>query len=139
MAYESGSGSGNNYGTGAVTFKGLSSRADRQNFKVYDFECAKQDLINRLSIRKGERVENPEFGTIIYDSLFEPFTESLREAIVEDVTDNLNADSRISAEEILVTEADHGIAIQATLRYVPLDITEKLAFQFDENSLIRLS
>ena len=139
MAYESGSGSGNNYGTGAVTFKGFSSRADRQNFKVYDFECAKQDLINRLSIRKGERVENPEFGTILYDSLFEPFTESLREAIVEDVTDNLNADSRISAEEILVTEADHGIAIQATLRYVPLDITEKLAFQFDENSLIRLS
>ena len=139
MAYESGSGSGNNYGTGAVTFKGFSSRADRQNFKVYDFECAKQDLINRLSIRKGERVENPEFGTIIYDSLFEPFTESLREAIVEDVTDNLNADSRIFAEEILVTEADHGIAIQATLRYVPLDITEKLAFQFDENSLIRLS
>ena len=139
MAYESGSGSGNNYGTGAVTFKGFSSRADRQNFKVYDFECAKQDLINRLSIRKGERVENPEFGTIIYDSLFEPFTESLREAIVEDVTDNLNADSRISAEEILVTEADHGIAIQATLRYVPLDITEKLAFQVDENSLIRLS
>ena len=139
MAYESGSGSGNNYGTGAVTFKGFSSRADRQNFKVYDFECAKQDLINRLSIRKGERVENPEFGTIIYDSLFEPFTESLRDAIVEDVTDNLNADSRISAEEILVTEADHGIAIQATLRYVPLDITEKLAFQFDENSLIRLS
>ena len=139
MAYESGSGSGNNYGTGAVTFKGFSSRADRQNFKVYDYECAKQDLINRLSIRKGERVENPEFGTIIYDSLFEPFTESLREAIVEDVTDNLNADSRISAEEILVTEADHGIAIQATLRYVPLDITEKLAFQFDENSLIRLS
>ena len=122
-----------------VVFKGFSSRAENQNFKVYDFECAKQDLINRLSIRKGERVENPEFGTIIYDSLFEPFTESLREAIVEDVTDNLNADSRISAEEILVTEADHGIAIQATLRYVPLDITEKLAFQFDENSLIRLS
>ena len=59
-----------------VTFKGFSSRAERQNFKVYDFECAKQDLINRLSVRKGERVENPEFGTIIYDCLFEPFTEA---------------------------------------------------------------
>ena len=139
MAYESGSGSGNNYGTGAVTFKGFSSRADRQNFKVYDFECAKQDLINRLSIRKGERVENPEFGTIIYDSLFEPFTESLREAIVEDVTDNLNADPRIATEEILLTEADKGIAIQATIRYIPLDITEKLRFAFDENTLANLT
>ena len=41
-----------------VVFKGFSSRAENQNFKVYDFECAKQDLINRLSVRKGERVEN---------------------------------------------------------------------------------
>ena len=43
----------------SVTFKGFSSRADKRNFKLYDFECAKQDLINRLSVRKGERVENP--------------------------------------------------------------------------------
>ena len=124
---------------GKVTFKGFSSKAKNQNFKIYDFECAKQDLMNRLSVRKGERVENPEFGTIIYDVLFEPFTEVLKEAIVEDITANLNADPRLSTEDIRVSEADHGIAIQATIKYVPLDITEKLQFQFDENSLQRLS
>ena len=138
MAYgdnKSGSGLANR----SVTFKGFSSRADQQNFKLYDFECAKQDLINRLSVRKGERVENPEFGTIIYDAIFEPFTDGLKEAIIDDVTANLNADPRISTEEILVTEADKGIAIQATITYVPLNITEKLRFNFDENSLLRLS
>ena len=124
---------------GAVAFKGFNSRADKQNFKMYDFEVAKQDLINRLSIRKGERVENPEFGTIIYDVMFEPFTEALKQAVVDDVTANLNADPRISTSEILVSEADHGIAIQATITYVPLNITEKLRFNFDENSLLRLS
>jgi phage baseplate assembly protein W len=139
MAYGSGSGTGTASGNNTVTFKGFSSRAENQNFKVYDFECAKQDLINRLSVRKGERVENPEFGTIIYDLLFEPFTEALKDAITEDITANLNADPRIGTEEITVVEADHGIAIQATLKYIPLDITEKLAFKFDENSLIRLS
>ena len=137
MAY--GSGSGSNLSNKNVTFKGFSSKADKQNFKLYDFECAKQDLINRLSIRKGERVENPEFGTIIYDAIFEPFTEALKDAILEDVTANLNADPRIATEEILVTEADKGIAIQATITYVPLNITEKLRFGFDENSLLRLS
>ena len=137
MAY--GDGQNTNSGINNVTFKGFSSRAERQNFKVYDFECAKQDLINRLSVRKGERVENPEFGTIIYDALFEPFTEDLRDAILEDVTENLNADPRIATEDIVVTEADKGIAIQATIRFVPLDITEKLQFSFDENSLLRLS
>jgi len=127
------------FGDGQVTFKGFSSRAERQNFKVYDFECAKQDLINRLSVRKGERVENPEFGTIIYDVLFEPFTDRIKQAVTEDITENLNADPRIATENIVVQEADHGILIQATLTYVPLNITEKLAFNFDENSLLRLS
>ena len=136
MAYEGGT---QDLSNKSVTFKGFSYRAERQNFKVYDFECAKQDLINRLSVRKGERVENPEFGTIIYDVLFEPFTEALKETIIEDVTANLNADPRISTESIDVQEADHGIAIQASLKYVPLDITEKLQFKFDENSLLRLS
>ena len=137
MAY--GDGGGSNLGNKTVTFKGFSSKADKKNFKLYDFEVAKQDLINRLSVRKGERVENPEFGTIIYDTLFEPFTDTLKEAILDDVTANLNADPRISTTDIIVTEADHGIAIQATIRYVPLDITEKLQFSFDENSLLRLS
>jgi len=138
MAYGGGSGGGSGSGN-SITFKGFSSRADKKNFKLYDFECAKQDLINRLSIRKGERVENPEFGTIIYDALFEPFTDALKDAIVEDITANLNADPRISTEEIVVSEVDHGIAIQATITYVPLNITEKLQFNFDENSLLRLS
>ena len=136
MAYEDGAEKLSNK---TVTFKGFSSRAERQNFKVYDFECAKQDLINRLSVRKGERVENPEFGTIIYDCLFEPFTEALKDQITEDITANLNADPRLATEEIQVMEVDHGIAIQATIRYIPLDITEKLQFKFDENSLQRLS
>ena len=122
-----------------ITFKGFSSKADKRNFKIYDFECGKQNLINRLSVRKGERVENPEFGTIIYDCLFEPFTEVLKDQITEDITANLNADPRLATEEIIVQEVDHGIAIQATIKYMPLDITEKLVFKFDENSLLRLS
>ena len=137
MAY--GDNTNNSSNAQGVTFKGFSSRADRQNYKIYDFECAKQDLINRLSVRKGERVENPEFGTIIYDVLFEPFTDRVKQAVTEDITENLNADPRIATEEIVVQEADHGILIQATLTYVPLNITEKLAFNFDENSLLRLS
>ena len=45
---------------------------------------------------------------------------------IEDITENLNADPRIATEDILVQEVDHGIAIQATITFVQLDITEKL-------------
>ncbi len=49
--------------TNKVIYRGFSSKSDQTNYKLYDFELIKQDLINRLSVRKGERVENPEFGT----------------------------------------------------------------------------
>ena len=120
-------------------FKGFSSRAENSNYRLYDFNLIKQDLIHRLSVRKGERVEHPEFGTIIYDVLFEPFTEDLKQAILDDVTANLNADPRLSASNIVVSQADYGLAIECSLTYVPYNITEKLRFSFDENALLRLS
>ena len=126
-------------GSNKQVFSGFSSRAEQSNYKLYDFELIKQDLINRLSVRKGERLENPEFGTIIYDVLFEPLTEALRQSILDDITANVNADPRISADNIVVSQSDHGISVQVDLTYVPYNITEKLAFGFDENSTLRLS
>ena len=80
---------------------------------------------------------NPSLRRLIvehlYDLLFEQFTDSLKEAVTDDITQNLNADPRIGVEEIRVTEAEHGIAIQASIRYVPLDITEKMQFIFTED------
>ena len=125
-----------NTNRGGSTFKGFSSKATKNNFKQYDFECVKQDLLNRLSVREGERVENPAFGTIIYDVLFEPLTETLRQQILDDVTSNLNADPRLSTENITVTETDNGIAVEASITYVPYNITEQLVFGFDQNNTV---
>ena len=127
------------YIKGQSVFKGFSSRGDQSNYKLYDFALIKQDLINRLSVRKGERVENPEFGTIIYDVLFEPLTDDIKQAVADDITANLNADPRLQTEEIIVSEFEHGIAVQATIRFVPYNVVEKLTFSFDENSTLRLS
>lgn len=136
MAYNDANRSGTQ---GTQVFKGFSSRAELTNFKLYDFDLIKQDLINRLSVRKGERVENPEFGTIIYDVIFEPLTEALKQAIADDISNNLNADPRLSTQDIVVSESEHGISVQASITYVPYNITEKLTFSFDENTLLRLS
>ena len=125
--------------TNKVIYRVFSSKSDQTNYKLYDFELIKQDLINRLSVRKGERVENPEFGTIIYDAIFEPLTEALRQAIADDITANLNADPRLSTKEINISEYEHGIAVECSLTYLPYDITEKLIFKFDENSSVSLS
>ena len=132
MAYgDSGSGGLSNK---SVTFKGFSSRADKRNFKLYDFEVAKQDLINRLSVRKGERVENPEFGTIIYDAIFEPFTEDLKELIIQDITEVINYDPRISVETVTVDAYESGLQVDCTLTYIPYSISETMRIKFDQNN-----
>jgi phage baseplate assembly protein W len=123
----------------STTYKGFSSRAEENNFKLYDFQLVKQNLINQTVCAKRRRLENPEFGTIIYDVLFEPLTDALKQAILDDITANVGADPRLSADNIVVSQSDHGISVQVDLTYVPYNITEKLKFGFDENSTLGLS
>ena len=63
----------------------------------------------------------------------------LTQDIIDDITEQLNADPRLSTSEIVVEEYEHGIAVQASLTYVPYNITEKLVFKFDQDSSLRLT
>ena len=116
---------------------GFSSKHSEKNFKLYDIDLVKQDLINHFYIRKGEKLENPEFGTVIWDMLFEQFTESVKQMIAKDVEDIVNYDPRISVERITVDSTDIGIRIEASLRYLPFNVVEQMTLTFDkENSVI---
>ena len=119
------------------TYKGFSSvSAETNNGALYDLALIKQDLINHFHIRKGEKLENPEFGTIIWDMLFEPLTEQVKEIIVNDVTDIINNDPRTKAVQTTVTQVEYGLQIEATLVYVPYNIQETLQFGFDSRNMI---
>ena len=119
------------------TYIGFSSNRQEKNSKLYDIDLVKQDLINHFYIRKGEKLENPEFGTVIWDMLFEQFTESAKEIIAKDVEDIVNYDPRIAVERITVESTDIGIRIEAALRYLPFNVVEQMALTFDkENAII---
>ena len=102
--------------------------------RLEDAELIKRDLSNHFNIRKGEKLMRPDFGTIIWDALFEPMTEDLRDAIVEDVLEIIKYDPRIVAETVLVDEYENGILVEATVRYSNLNQTENMRFLFDQNS-----
>ena len=64
------------------TYRGISTVADSGTFPLYDISLIKQDITNHFHIRKGEKLENPDFGTIIWDVLFEPLTEEIKDLII---------------------------------------------------------
>jgi phage baseplate assembly protein W len=121
---------------GTFTYKGFSSKEVSRNYKLYDIDLVKQDLVNHFYIRKGEKLENPDFGTIIWDMLFEPFTEDVKNMIAKDVETIINYDPRIVVNEVLIDSTDIGIRIQADLTYIPFNINERMTFDFDKNNSI---
>lgn len=120
--------------TGSFTYKGFSSKSSAKKFKLYDIDLVKQDLINHFYIRKGEKLENPEFGTIIWDMIYEPFTEESKRLISKDVEDIVNYDPRVIVNEVEIDSTDFGMRIQINLTYVPFNINEKMTFDFDKNN-----
>lgn len=121
---------------GMFTYKGFSSKETSKNYKLYDIDLVKQDLINHFYIRKGEKLENPEFGTVIWDMLFEQFTEDVKNIIAKDVEEIINYDPRIAVNEVQIDSTDQGIRIQADIVYVPFNINERMTFTFDKNNSV---
>ncbi len=118
------------------TYRGISTVAEAGNFALYDIALIKQDLINHFHIRKGEKLENPRFGTIIWDILFEPLTEDVKQLILEDVTTIINYDPRVQASNIVVSEYESGIQIECELTHLPYNISESLRYRFDQDNSI---
>ena len=103
-----------------------------------DIELVKQDLINHFHIRKGEKLENPDFGTVIWDMLFEQMTEENKRIITKDVEDIINSDPRISINGVNIDSTDQGIRIEVDCVYMPFNINERMSFNFDKtNNIIR--
>ncbi len=121
---------------GSFTYKGFSSSSNTKNFKLYDIDIVKQDFINHFYIRKGEKLENPDFGTVIWDILFEPFTPQVKEIIAKDVQTIINYDSRMIVTDIQIDSTDLGIRIQADLVYLPFNINERMTLNFDRNNRV---
>lgn len=118
------------------TYNGFSSNESKSNFKLYDIDLVKQDIINHFYIRKGEKLMQPDFGTVIWDLLFEPFTEEVKKFITEDVEQIINYDPRIAINSVNIDSTDMGIRIEADITYLPFNINEQMTFNFDRDNRI---
>lgn len=105
----------------------------RKKFNLTDFELAKQDLSNHLHTKKGERLGNPEFGTIIWGLIFEPLTDELKEAIENDLRKIITLDPRLRPEQMVITEYMYGIHVAIDLVFVETDERDTMIFMFDKN------
>ncbi len=118
-----------------TTFRGFSTSGNEfANVTYTDFELVKRDLMNNLNVRKGERVMRPDFGCVIWDMLFEPFTDDAHATIVDNIVEIGEADPRLEVLEVVPSSYEQGIQVAMTLRYIPADITEQLLYDFNQEA-----
>lgn len=115
-------------------FSGFSS--ENYNKEVlYDVELISRDLQNHFYTKRGERVMNPEFGTIIWDMVFEPYSDYVQSVVREDVIRVIESEPRVDLRELTVSNFDHGIIIEATIYYVPFQALGNFSFAFDQRAI----
>mgnify|MGYP001208444535 FL=1 len=120
---------------GSRAYRGISTvNPENSSTVLYDLALIKQDLLNHFHIRQGEKLSDPEFGTIIWDALFEPLTDNMRDAIKNNVTKIVNYDPRVSVDQITIDQYESGIQIEISLTYLPYNISESMTLKFDENA-----
>lgn len=120
---------------GLFAYKGFNSRGIKQRFKLYDIDLIKQDLLNHFNIKKGEKLENPDFGTIIWSMIYEPMDDSAIRTVSDDVQRIVNADPRTAVDTLKVDATEQGLRIEVGLRYVDFNQVETLFLNFDKSSI----
>lgn len=119
------------------SYRGLSTVDENKEFKKFDVAIIKQDILNHLYIRIGEKLENPEFGNIIWDVLCEPFTDTLKQSIIQNLTEIVGSDPRVTVDAINVDSYESGIQVEFEVTYLEYNISEFLQLEFDrDNGLI---
>jgi phage baseplate assembly protein W len=104
------------------------------NSKLYDLDLIKQDIINQFQTRKGERVMNPTFGTIIWDVLNEPMTPEIHDLLVTDLQTICSSDPRITPTQINVNEQPGGFLIEITVQLVGTDQSSTMRLNFNKDA-----
>ena len=115
----------------ANIYKGFSTVGKvRAPYTLIDGELIKQDLLNELKSRKGERVMRPNFGTTIYDILMNPLDQYVIEEVKEEVTRVIEKDPRVEIDEVFTQTLDHLIRVQVQLKFLPTLAEDRLYLEY---------
>lgn len=114
-------------------YKGYSSVDETAtSTEIFDFALIKQDIINHFQTRKGERVMNPAFGSVIWDLIMEPLTPAVREEFIDDIKTVCNSDPRVTPIQMDLTEYETGFFLELTLLLNNTDQSANMKLQFDQ-------
>jgi phage baseplate assembly protein W len=99
-------------------------------YSLTNIELVKRDINNQFATPMGSRVMLPDFGTRIFELLFDPFDEQTKNAIIEDAVNVVQSEPRVQLVNIDVFQEDQTLTVALTLLFKPESITDNLFVTF---------
>lgn len=102
-----------------ATFIGMSTvDTVRAPYVLTDDDLIKRDLLNEFNTKRGERVMRPNFGSIIWEILMDPDSETLKKQVDEDIAKIIDRDPRVSLLRVNTVIAEHTLRSEVIVQYV---------------------
>jgi phage baseplate assembly protein W len=115
-----------------VGFSTLQFQTDK-NFILTNVALIKQDILNNIYTRRGERVMMFNYGTRIPDLIFEPLDDTSLYIINEDLTTVFNNDPRLSLInlQIIPVYDQNAVMVLADVSYKYLNFSGQMDIRID--------
>ncbi|VVC05056.1 Gene 25-like lysozyme [uncultured archaeon] len=117
-------------------YRGFStiSPLSQKKFVLVDNELIKQDLLNILNTKLGERLMYPNFGCVVWNKLF----NNLSTTDISDISNNIqsivSSDPRIALNSLDINQSGNNITLTLVIKYVSTNQLETMAVTFADES-----
>jgi hypothetical protein len=105
-----------------------------KKFKLVDSPLVLQDFVNALNIRQGEKVGQPQYGTTLWDFVFEPNTQDMQFALEQEIRRVASQDPRIAIDFVKAYPQENGILMETQVAVVPFNQALTLSVFFDSTT-----
>ena len=117
-----------------TTFVGFSTIDQYKKFSLNDTALIKRDLANAFNIQQGELPGRPEYGTTIWNFVFDNQTPETISAILAEVQRVAGGDPRVYITSANVYPQENGLLIELLVQVAPSTSAERLAIFFNEET-----
>lgn len=104
-----------------------------KKFRTVDEQLVVQDFMNALNIRQGEKVGQPQYGTTIWNFVFEPNTADVQFQLESEIRRVASLDPRMQINYVKAFPKENGILVEIEMAVQPFNSPDILSVFFNSD------
>jgi len=105
-----------------------------KKFRLLNSQLVVQDLINALNIRQGEKVGQPNYGSAVWNFLFDPNTVDVQNQLKNEIKRVASQDPRIILNNVNAFPKENGILVEIEMAVAPFNNASLLSIFFNQST-----